>query len=441
MQIEEIFLEDYKCFKELSLKLDTQFNLIIGKNGSGKSAILDAITKSLTAYFWGLNNDDLKPLTRGDIRILKTKESVELADVATIITKAYDSDIKKEFLWKMQIFSKKKAYNIKSANEIVSYAQGLNQQIKDENRKHNVSLPLIAFYSTARLWKEGRKDYTEKKKQNSDSINNVPSRYRGYKDSLQVTSNFTTFLEWFRGKEQARILKKEDNFQLECVRKAVVKNIPGCANIYWEFDPDISDALMIQLKEGPPVPYSYLSDGYRNLLAMFADIAWRSVTLNPHYKEEASEKTAGIVLIDELDLHLHPAWQQDIVQNLKTTFPKIQFIATTHSPFIIQEMEDNEIIKLDNEEIIIINGANRLGIEDIAEDIQDVDTPNMSKKRERMFVAAEKYYTLLEKAQSESDKQKLQELKDSLDEISELYSDDVAYYAFLKQERIARGVK
>jgi predicted ATP-binding protein involved in virulence len=150
------------------------------------------------------------------------------------------------------------------------------------------------------------------------------------------------------------------------------------------------------------------------------------------------------VLIDELDLHLHPAWQQNIVKNLKNSFPNIQFVATSHSPFIIQEMKDNEVFKINSTAdnlLYPLRGTNRLGLEDIAEDIQNVDSPNMSSEREEMFKAAEKYYKLLESAEKEKNPLKLQELKDKLDSILEKYSDDVAYYAFLKQERITRGIK
>jgi len=87
-----------------------------------------------------------------------------------------------------------------------------------------------------------------------------------------------------------------------------------------------------------------------------------------------------------------------------------------------------------------LRGLNRLGIEDIAEDVQGVDTPNMSTKREEMFKAAEEYYKLLDSAEKASNPEKLQELKDKLDSITELYSDDVAYYAFMKQERLTRGL-
>ena len=83
---------------------------------------------------------------------------------------------------------------------------------------------------------------------------------------------------------------------------------------------------------------------------MVADIARRACLLNPHLGGAVLEETPGIVLIDELDLHLHPKWQRRIIGDLRRTFPKIQFIATTHSPQLIGQVKPDEILLLDAEE-------------------------------------------------------------------------------------------
>jgi predicted ATP-binding protein involved in virulence len=93
--------------------------------------------------------------------------------------------------------------------------------------------------------------------------------------------------------------------------------------------------------------FGQLSDGYRNLIGMVADIAYRCIKLNPHLGENVISHTPGIVLIDDLDLHLHPNWQKRIVADLKNIFTSIQFVATTHSPFIVQSLKADELINLD----------------------------------------------------------------------------------------------
>lgn len=96
-----------------------------------------------------------------------------------------------------------------------------------------------------------------------------------------------------------------------------------------------------------------MSDGYRNMIGMIADIAYRCIKLNPHLGVNALKETNGLVLIDELDLHLHPSWQKAIVKELTTSFPKIQFVATTHSPFIVQSLAKDQIINLEDQELIL----------------------------------------------------------------------------------------
>jgi predicted ATP-binding protein involved in virulence len=96
---------------------------------------------------------------------------------------------------------------------------------------------------------------------------------------------------------------------------------------------------------------------------MAADIAYRCIQLNPHLGENAVTDTPGVVLIDELDLHLHPNWQRHVVADLKNAFPNIQFVATTHSPFIVQSLEADELINLDNN---IETAPNDLSIDEVS---------------------------------------------------------------------------
>ena len=96
---------------------------------------------------------------------------------------------------------------------------------------------------------------------------------------------------------------------------------------------------------------SEMSDGYRNMLSMVADIAYRMALLNPQFLGEVTKKTSGVVLIDEIDLHLHPAWQRHIVSALKEIFPKVQFIVSTHAPSVISSVPKEEIVVLENHQV------------------------------------------------------------------------------------------
>lgn len=125
------------------------------------------------------------------------------------------------------------------------------------------------------------------------------------------------------------------------------------------------------------------------MLALIADIAQKAATLNPHLGENALQQTHGIVLIDELDLHLHPRWQRSVVENLRTTFPNIQFICTTHSPFLIQSLRSSE-------EIIMLDGLpsaqiSNKSLDDIAIGIMAVNEQKTSDRYHAMKITATEF--------------------------------------------------
>ena len=183
-----------------------------------------------------------------------------------------------------------------------------------------------------------------------------------------------------------------------------------------------------------------LSDGQRTISAMIGDLAMRCVQLNPHLGAEAAQKSSGIVLIDEIDLHLHPSWQRRIVADLKTNFPGIQFFATTHSPFIVQSIKGEYLIDLNDRENAGKTFNEELSIEDVSESVMGVDTPQRSKKYNHMMDLAEKMFALkrelntLEKdtAEFKSGNKILEIIKKQLLDASERFSDDAILTAYLK---------
>jgi hypothetical protein len=180
-----------------------------------------------------------------------------------------------------------------------------------------------------------------------------------------------------------------------------------------------------------------LSDGVKNMIGMVADIAYRCVTLNPQFDGEAARLTPGIVLIDEIDLHLHPKWQRRVVEDLKRTFPKIQFFATTHSSLIIQSLREGELIDLNNPDLLPAAEYENKYQEYITEYIMHTPNTNRNDRHQQMMETAERYYQMLENANNTSPEE-LENLKIELDELIEPYSDDVAYHAFLKMKRLAK---
>lgn len=177
---------------------------------------------------------------------------------------------------------------------------------------------------------------------------------RGYANALTAKSSSKEFLAWFKTQQDS--LKKFDDplewRHFEAFKQAILAMLPPerWYGLEWDFK---RDALIGIFRDADGLPhrlsYGQLSDGYRNLVGMVADIAYRCIQLNPHLGELAVTETPGVVLIDELDLHLHPNWQKTVVRDLKQAFPRMQFIATTHSPFIVQSLGENELLNLDRE--------------------------------------------------------------------------------------------
>jgi predicted ATP-binding protein involved in virulence len=100
------------------------------------------------------------------------------------------------------------------------------------------------------------------------------------------------------------------------------------------------------LSERRPTIFENLSDGQKAIIGLISDIARRICLLNPHLGQEVMTQTPGIVLIDELDMHLHPKWQRSLTRGLQAAFPSVQFIVASHSPQILSEMQPEQIIVL-----------------------------------------------------------------------------------------------
>ena len=117
-----------------------------------------------------------------------------------------------------------------------------------------------------------------------------------------------------------------------------------------------------------------MSDGQKTILGLVTDIARRMCLLNPHLDSNVTKSTPGVILIDEFDVHLHPRWQRTIVQSLKSAFPAVQFIATSHSPQILGELKPDEIILLRRERVDHPTVSYGLDSSSVLEEIMEADS-------------------------------------------------------------------
>jgi len=356
MKINRLYLENFRGYEKLDLALNEGFNLIIGDNGSGKTAILQALNVVMGSFFLGIRSAKTRHILHDDVHISSSEISEEYA--LLVVVEAEGTFHNEPLRWKRELTNLKSSTLIRGAKSIKDKSIEVDSKVR---KGELVDLPLLAYYATGRLFNEAKGVGSVSQTQQ------VASRFRGYDRCLEAKSTFKQFMNWFKGKELAKIQKGEADLSYTIVKNAIVENIPDCKNIYFEFDPDKPQGLKIEITDGRILPFLYLSDGTRNFFALVADMALKCVTLNPHLREDVLRKTQGIVLIDELDLHLHPEWQKNIVSVLKKTFPSVQFIATTHSPFLVQEAE--YLIKLKDNSIEGVSDAVNMSLEDIAEEI------------------------------------------------------------------------
>ncbi len=291
----------------------------------------------------------------------------------------------------------------------------------------DVTLPLISYYGTGRLWNEPRRVRSEKPLTDKESR----SRLAGYEVCLDPRVSSEALVRWVAS--QSWIAYREGSIPaaFAAARSAILTCLDGARDLY--FDPKPGEVIVEFAHQGPQ-PFNNLSDGQRTMLAMVGDIARRIATLNPGLDSRALTETPGIVLVDELDLHLHPVWQRRVIENLRTSFPRIQFFATTHSPFLIQSLRSGE-------ELVMLEGlpSAQLGnktIADIAQGIMGVD-PEVSARYGEMKRSATHYLEELERA-SKSPREKLADFEERLAATVAPYADNPAFQAFLEMKRATK---
>ncbi len=242
-------------------------------------------------------------------------------------------------------------------------------------------------------------------------------------------------MEWIKTTESS-LLQMFDESEQELDKglyKAFIATIDRMINDWSNIHFNLKrNDIVGQLKDGSWQQFDSLSDGYRNIIRLSADIAYRAIKLNPHLGKDAVIMAKGVVLIDEIDMHLHPKWQRTVIEDLREAFPNIQFIYTTHSPFIIQSLKAEEIINLDgnsSEEPYVKS------IEEIAETIMNIDDVKRSKLFIRYQETAAKYFSLIKEGKSSKTDNQTDQLKIQLDKLELEFSNDPVYIALMKSER------
>ena len=404
MKIHRFTVTNFRGFAgEKTFQLSERITVVAGVNGRGKTAVLDGLAMLISRLFRALG------LSTGNQRTIAATDVSGNAEDASLSMKANCAGIPLEFNVDFRPDSK----TVRATNLSKAVKRQIMNNYDDPARADDQASVAI-YYTTDRAGLRLPRSLPTELPAGQQLAHNgaLSNRMVDYRDFM------ARFRVW---KAQKR------STELEAFDIALGVFLDEFSDVQVETDP-----LRLTVRKGDHrLGLNQLSDGERSFIAILGDMVRRLALANPDLDNPLEGH--GVVLIDELELHLHPTWQRGIVEKLRSTFPNIQFIGTTHSPFVIQSLRPEELIYLDT--AVLSEYADR-SIEDIAENVMGVDLPQKSQRFVQMMEAAEKYYRLLDQAgEVGTGGEALSKLKDQLDELSQRYSSDAAFAAFLRYQR------
>lgn len=357
MKIERLHLKNFRCFDELSIDFGKRLTVIIAENGAGKTAILDAIAIGFGRYLTKLPGVAGRSTKETDLRVsagerrepfmmlaweARTREGTPLAWASS---RKRDGAVSAGAI-KQLLSENQESLLSRGLKELDEFTLSL---VQAEAEQRAYFLPVIAYYGTNRAIRE--------EVQRRRGFKKNFSRFDALVGSLEPDSRFRAAFEWFNAMEdaerRARETRRDFNYQhpeLQAVRAAIVRLLPvGFSKPRTEIRPlrFVIDRLMTD-GTTHTLRVSQLSDGYRVVLGLAMDFARRLAQANSRIAADGMQimnplDLPAIALIDEVDLHLHPSWQQHVLTDLMQAFPNTQFIVTTHSPQVLSTVKRENI--------------------------------------------------------------------------------------------------
>lgn len=377
MQIEQIEISNFKGIQEEKFAFTPEVNLIIGDNGTGKTSVLEAISVALGGFLAGIGEVRGVHFSTDEIR----RENELLGDGSNTIK--YKTPVKVECDLKIEEeafhFVRQKK-SVKSSRSTVE-PRDICKKAALMTENSSTVLPVISYQGISRIANQKREGWV-------DVFKSDFSRAVAYIDCLGEASNMKQMTNWFARMEQISWQEDKRIAEYEIVKKAVgifMSEMLEQKTIRVFYDKR-TEELMYRNEE-EVLPIRLLSSGFRTLIGMVLDIAYRMAILNPFLRDEILNETPGIVMIDEVDMHLHPKWQWNIIKALKKTFPRVQFIVTTHSPIVVASCKDENLILLNqNEESKYKKSLQGWQVDDVLEEIMQTGnrSPETMKQLEQL---------------------------------------------------------
>ncbi|MEN5045385.1 AAA family ATPase [Pseudomonas koreensis] len=399
MEIKGFSLTNVGRFKNLSIFLAStathasNVTVFVGNNGAGKTTLLKFMATSLSWLVARIRTEKGvgNHIAESDIRngTSNALVSIGIRDCSEGLESSFGNASSNMFLWGIARTRQGRKGSEHSSLLQVSHLANYYRTRLTENDK--ASLPLIAYYPVER------------------SVLEIPLKIRtkhtfdqldGYDNSLNRGVDFRRFFEWFREREDSenetgisdtalaeisekfgpdsdvwktlsKLKASSRDRQLTAVRSAIAAFMPGFTNLRVQRKPRLHMAID---KDGVTLNVAQLSQGEKSMMALVGDIARRLAMMNQSLDNPLHGD--GIVLIDEVDLHLHPKWQRSLIRQLGETFPNCQFVLTTHSPLVISDAKDVLVYVLNDGELHEHNGLYGLDANQVLLEVMDTDIRN-----------------------------------------------------------------
>ena len=340
----ELRVGNYRCFDELTLLLEEDTTVLFAENGGGKTALLAALAMGLAVF------------QRGAPKTLKLDAGRDPG------MRTFDAQGRREPVGPCEVAWTAAVGDIESVtwSTAVHPASGRTTRGSTDRRREaalrgrrtrnrhrpileaveqvrvpGVRWPLFAWYGVDRLGR-GRRH-----------VERTGDRWEGYASALDPNLDEAPLLQWIEdemlGDVGRRDREEPERFFHKAVMEVAARASPGVTNAWYD---SATRSPMVHFQDGHAAPWSELSDGYHVFIALIADIARRAVMLNQIDGADAPARVEGVVLIDELDLHLHPQWQRVALPSLRSAFPRLQLVVTTHSPQVLSSAENRQVRRL-----------------------------------------------------------------------------------------------
>ena len=358
MYFERTEIQNFKGIEKMNLEFSSGVNLLIGNNGVGKTTVLEALALSIQTYFSRMNDIAKKSIKKDDVHFTSNL----VGDASQHRVYSNPTVIKSEInLGGLEYSSEISREDETNATRTKYTAKEFAAAGRDLLNSQEAILPVICYFSTSRVVD------TQKVSTNAVGKNKLNDRRCGYIDCLNATLDRKALTDWTFKMAMAEYKKGTAVAEYEAFKKAVgifmqkmndLEEIPLV-----EYTRDFEDITYAE--DGKTMLVNYLSAGYQSLLWMLMEISFRIALLNPELSDYSQAE--GIVLIDEIDMHLHPRWQWKILDALHSSFPKVQFIAATHSPIIISSFKDAKLLSIGENGVEELSGAYAYSIDDVVE--------------------------------------------------------------------------